>query len=69
MVKKVDAIQADGATNLVKKMTNTKIGEIEKKITDHDNTYITTQEVNVRKFAARLKETNLATNAEVLMIN
>ena len=55
MVKKVDAIQADGATNLVKKMTNTKIGEIEKKITDHDNTYITTQEVNVRKFCCKIK--------------
>ena len=36
-------------------MTNTKIGEIEKKITDHDNMYITTQEVNVRKFCCKIK--------------
>ena len=37
-------------------MTYTKIGEIEKKITDHDdNMYITTQEVDVRKFCCKIK--------------
>ena len=44
---------------------NTKINEIEKKITDHDhsNKYITTLEFNrltAENFAARLKEANLA---------
>ena len=59
MVKKVDAIQTTDTSDFVKKADyDTKIGEIEKKITDHDHKYITTQEFNrlkVDNFAARLK--------------
>ena len=48
LVKKVNAIQTTDTSNLVKKTDyNTKISEIEKKITDHDHDkYITTQEFN-----------------------
>ena len=47
--KKVNAIQTTDTSDLVKKADyNTKIGEIEKKILDHDhsNKYITTKEFN-----------------------
>ena len=45
-LKKVNAIQATNTSNLEKKPdSNTKISDIEKKITDHDHAkYITTQE-------------------------
>ena len=49
MVKKFNAIQTTDTSNLLKKTDyNTKMNEIEKKITDHDhsNKYITTQEFN-----------------------
>ena len=45
MVKKVNGIQTTDTGNLVKKADyNTKIGEVEKKMLDHDhnNKYITT---------------------------
>ena len=49
---------------------NTKINEIEKKITDHDhsNKYITTPEFNKltsENFAARLKQANLASKSDL----
>ena len=47
--KKVNAIQTTDTSDLVKKADyNTKIGEIEKKILDHDhsNKYIPTKEFN-----------------------
>ena len=60
-----------GASNLVKKTDyNTKIGEIENKITtdyDHDQ-YITTQEFNrltSENFTARLKQENLASKNDI----
>ena len=57
-------------SNLVKKKNdyNTKINEIEKKITDHDR-YITTQEFNkltAKNFAARLKQVNLASKNDIV---
>ena len=57
-------------SNLVKKKKdyNTKINEIEKKITDHDR-YITTQEFNkltAKNFAARLKQVNLASKNDIV---
>ena len=56
-------------SNLTKKTDyNTKISKIEKNITDHDhsNKYITTLEfVNNRKFAARLKQVNLASKIDI----
>ena len=57
-------------SNLVKKKNdyNTKINEIEKKITDHDR-YITTQEFNkltAKNFAARLKQANLASKNDIV---
>ena len=52
-------------SNIVKKTDyNTKINEIEKKITDHDHDkYITTPEINkliAENFAARLKQANFS---------
>ena len=48
---------------------NTKINEIEKKITDHDHgKYITTQEFNKltsENFIARLKQANLASKSDI----
>ena len=49
---------------------DTKIGEIENKITDHDHNkkYITVKELNKltsENFAARLKQANLATKADI----
>ena len=57
-------------SNLVKKTDyNTKINEIEKKITDHDHDkYITTPEFNKltsENFAARLKQANLASKSDI----
>ena len=57
-------------SNLVKKKKdyNTKINEIEKKITDHDR-YIITQEFNKltgKNFAARLKQANLASKNDIV---
>ena len=56
-------------SNLVKKNDyNTKINEIEKKITDHSHDkYITTPEFNkltVENFAARLAQANLITKTD-----
>ena len=59
-------------SNLVEKADyNTKISEIENKITDHDhsNKYITTPEFNkltAENFAARLKQTNLASKSDIV---
>ena len=49
---------------------DTKISEIEKKITDHDhnNKYITTKAFNkltIENFAVRSKQANLATKADI----
>ena len=57
-------------SNLVKKIDyNTKINEIEKKITDHNHDkYITTPEFNkftAETFAARLKQANLASKSDI----
>ena len=61
LVKKVNAIQAADASNLIKKTDKgTKISETEKKIIDHDHAnYITTQEFNkltADNFAGRLAQ-------------
>ena len=71
LVKKVNVIQAIDTSNLVEKTDyNTKIIEIEKKITDHDhsNKYITTQKFNrltADNFAAGLKQANLASKNDI----
>ena len=71
MVKTFNAIQTSDTSNLVKKTGNdTTISKNEKKITDHDdnNKYITTQKFNKlysENFAARLKQANLATKADI----
>ena len=61
MVKKFNTFQTTYTSDLTKKTNyNTKINEIEKKITDHDHEkYITTQEFNkltVDNLAARFKK-------------
>ena len=72
MVKIVNAIQTNGTSNLVKKTDyNTKINEIEKKITDLDdsNKYITTQEFSKlmsENVAARLAQANLASKNDIV---
>ena len=58
-------------SNLVKKTDyNTKINEIEKKITDHDyDKYITTPEFNklaAENFAATLAQTNLTSKSDII---
>ena len=71
MVKKVNAIQTTGTSNLVKKKkdSDTIIGKIEKKTLDHDNgKYTTTQEINKLmeyNSAARLKQANLASKNDI----
>ena len=71
MVKTFNAIQTSDTSNLVKKTGNdTTLSKNEKKITDHDdnNKYITTQKFNKsysENFAARLKQANLATKADI----
>ena len=70
LVKKVNAIQTTDTSNLVKKTEyNTKIGEIEKKMLNHDHDqYITTQEfINLTSdhFDARLKQSKLATKHDI----
>ena len=57
-------------SNLIKKTDyNTKINEIEKKITDHDyDKYITIPEFNnltAKNFAARLAQANTATKSDI----
>ena len=51
---------------------NTKINEIEKKITDHDHDkYITTPEFNkltVENFAARLAQANLVSQSNIAVL-
>ena len=59
-----------GFSNLVKKSDyNTKINEIEKKITDHSHDkYITTPEFNKltsENFAARIKQANVASKSYI----
>ena len=67
----VHAINTTDTSELVKKVDNdTKICEIEKKITDHYHTskYSNTQEFNKltsEDFAARLKQANLATKVDI----
>ena len=63
MVTKVNNINSTDNSDLVKKTDyNTKINEIENKITDHDHDkYFTTQEFNKLtsdNFTARLKQAN-----------
>ena len=72
LVKKVNAIQTTGTSDLGKKSDyNTKINEIEKKITDHDHhKYIATQEfskLTSENFAVRLAQVNLATKMILLI--
>ena len=62
--------KVSNVSNSVKKTDyNTKISETEKKITDHDHgKYITTPEFNkltAENFAARLKQTNLASKNNI----
>ena len=71
LVKKVNNIKTTGTTVLVKKTgCNTKINEIENKITtnyDHDK-YITTQNFNKLtsdNFAARLPQANLGSKSDI----
>ena len=71
MSLKVNAIQTTDTSVLVKKTDyNTKIYEIEKKMTDHDhsNKYITTQKFNKltsENFTARLKQENLTSKNDI----
>ena len=70
MVKKVNNIKTTDTSNLVKKSDyDTKIGEIEKKILDHNHDkYIATQEFNkmmTDNFAARVKQANLASKKDI----
>ena len=71
LVKKVNAVQTNDTSNLVKKTAyDIRISEIEKKNTDHDhsNTYITTKEFNkltAENLPARLKQANLATKVDI----
>ena len=64
-LKKVNNVNTTDTSNLVVTADyDTKIGEVEKKITDHDhiNKHITTQEFNKltsKNFAARLQQGNL----------
>ena len=56
--------------SLIKTGYDTKITEIEKKITDHDhnNKYLTTQKFKkwtAKCFPGRLKQANLATEADI----
>ena len=66
-LKKVNNIN-NGISNLVKK-TDTKINEIEKKITDHNHDkQFTTQEFNkltLENFAARLAQANLESKNDI----
>ena len=69
LVKKGNANQTADTSNLAKKTDfNSKISEIEKKITtDHDN-YITTQEfskLTSENFAVRLVQANLASKTDI----
>ena len=71
LVQKVNAIQTTDTINLFRKTDyNTKINEIEKKITDHNhsNKYDTTQEfdkLTLENFAARLAQANLASKTDI----
>ena len=70
MVKKLSIMQTTDTGNLVQKTGyNTKINELEQKITDHDHDkYITIQELNKLKseyFAARLAQPNLASKKDI----
>ena len=68
LAKKVNAIQTNDTTNLVKKADyTTKIQDIENKIPDHDK-YITAQEfskLTADNFTARLKQAKLATKDDI----
>ena len=70
LAKIVNSINTTDTSCLVKKTDyNTKINDIEKKITDHDlDKYITTQEFNrltAENFIARLKPANLASKTMI----
>ena len=67
MVKNINTIQTTYTSDLVKQADyNTKIDEIEKKKIDHDHEkYITTQELTVENFAARLKQANLKSKSNI----
>ena len=62
MVKKVNDIKITDTSDIVRKLsvTQTRVGEIEKKILDNDrNKYITTQKfdkLKLKNFDARLKK-------------
>ena len=68
LIKKANALQTADASNLVKNLSMTKIGETKIKILDHDHAkFITSQEFNkltTEKFNARLKQLNLAAKAD-----
>ena len=68
LVQKVNAIQTTDTINLFRKTDyNTKINEIEKKITDHNHDKYT-QEFNKlasENFAARLAQANLASKNDI----
>ena len=65
-LKKVNNIDTTDTSDLFK---NTKINKIEKKITYHNHDkYITAQEFNkltAEKYAARLKQANLASKTDI----
>ena len=70
MVKNFNNIKTTDTSDLVKRAdSNTKIGEIEKKILDHDHgEYITTQEFHklmTDSFVARLKQANVASKNDI----
>ena len=69
-LKKVNNIDTTDTSDLLKKFAyNTKINKIEKKITYHNHDkYITAQEFNkltAEKYAARLKQANLASKTDI----
>ena len=70
-LKKVNNVNTTDTSNLVVTADyDTKIGEVEKKITDHDhiNKHITTQEFNKltsKNFAARLQQGNLESKNDI----
>ena len=70
LIKTINAIQTTHTSDLVKKTVyNTKINEIDQKITDHDHVkYVIPQEFSnstADNFAARLKQENLVSKYDI----
>ena len=70
LIKTINAIQTTDTSDLVKKTVyNTKINEIDQKITDHDHgKYVTPQEFSnftADNFAARLAQGNLVSKYDI----